>query len=400
MSRVLIISVGTGFGSDPDAIESLSNGISFSIETTNPDKVIFVTSLQSKEGTLPHVINRYPNLNYSIIELSTVDNIQRIFQELRPVFEEAKRIHSSLYVDITSGTKAMTSCLAMLGVLYEAQRLCNVVGERKNGLVQRGTETLQSVTPLFAIAEKKAQTAIRLFNSCQYSSALDTLNEISADIQESSLDERLQTLRKRSLAYLEWDRFNHEQAWSHLKQLKGSQFNDNKRFLGTLLRLEESERGPYYIADLMNNAERRGEIEGKFDDAVARLYRVIELLAQHRLLKEYDVDTSRVDLKSLPDTLQKEWKSRQENGMLKIGLSDSYRLLTELGDDLGILLQDSKMRNILSHRNFSILAHGITPIHAETYSEMKNQVIKILNNTIEGMENLLHYSKFPIIKSI
>ena len=42
----------------------------------------------------------------------------------------------------------------------------------------------------------------------------------------------------------------------------------------------------YMLAFILNNARRR-EDENKFDDAVARLYRSLELFAQIRLSKEY-----------------------------------------------------------------------------------------------------------------
>jgi len=55
----------------------------------------------------------------------------------------------------------------------------------------------------------------------------------------------------------------------------------NKQFLGQLISNPKRENGkpePYYVADLINNAERRAE-ESKYDDAVARLYRTMELIA-------------------------------------------------------------------------------------------------------------------------
>jgi len=66
--------------------------------------------------------------------------------------------------------------------------------------------------------------------------------------------------------------------------------NQNKRFLGQLQTAEEPE--PYNIADLINNAKRRGTEEKKYDDAVARLYRTIELIAHHQLKTKYNIDPS------------------------------------------------------------------------------------------------------------
>ena len=49
------------------------------------------------------------------------------------------------------------------------------------------------------------------------------------------------------------------------------------------------------LASIINNSKRRGK-ENKFDDAVARLYRSFELIAQIRLLEKYNIDTNRVDI--------------------------------------------------------------------------------------------------------
>ena len=54
----------------------------------------------------------------------------------------------------------------------------------------------------------------------------------------------------------------------------------------------------YLVADLLNNARRRLD-EGKADDAVARLFWCVELMAQHILHAGYNVETSNVDLSIL-----------------------------------------------------------------------------------------------------
>ena len=89
------------------------------------------------------------------------------------------------------------------------------------------------------------------------------------------------------------------------------------------------------VVDLLNNASRRAE-EGKYDDAVARLYRCIELIAQIKLKERFGIDTSDVDLKLIPEEVKDELeRKRDEKGRIKIGLSDSYKLLSAFNDELG-----------------------------------------------------------------
>jgi CRISPR-associated protein (TIGR02710 family) len=400
MSRALVISVGTGIGEGEEAMESLSGALAYSINSMNPDKVYFIVSKESSKTTLPMILSKKPLEIYEVNEISSPDDIQSVFREIRPIMEEVRKRHEYVAVDYTSGTKAMTSALAMLGVLYEANVLCNVVGERRKGLVQRGTESLRTVQPIFAIMEKRMQTAIGFFNRCQYDSTLSLLDEIEKSTTELSIINRVNKLKAASKAYSTWDKFNHEEAFEHLVRLKDREFDANKRFLGMLIRAKGEEKGRFYIADLYSNAVRRGDIEGKYDDAVARFYRIIELMAQDRLKSEHGIDTSNVSVDVLPPKLKTEWESRLENGTLSIGLNDSYRLLSALGDVLGDVLQSPRIKDLLSKRNYSILAHGLTPLGYEDYEKLKNETLSIATKYVYDFERLVEDSTHPHIEQL
>jgi len=388
-----MVSVGTGIGASSEAVESLAGCIAFSINSVNPDNVCFIVSSESEVKTLPKILERVTPEKYEVFRINTPDNIQRIFHEIRPKIESLRHEHDYLAVDYTSGTKAMTGALAMLGVLYEANALHNVTGERRGGIVQKGTETLQTVKPTFAISERKIQTALKFFNIHQYEPALSILEDVEKATSDEKILQRVTRLKRASQAYSTWDKFDHEGAFEHLRKLKGNEFNGNKRFLGTLLSLNDDEKGPYYVADLYNNALRQG-VKGEYDDAVARLYRVIELLAQHHLRREYGINTSEVSVTDLPERLRREWRP-QRGEKMKLGLFKSYRLLREKGDKLGELPESSKMRDLLSKRNFSILAHGLTPVDKETYLKMKAEIHEAASQLIPSLDTLIKDSTFP-----
>jgi len=131
---------------------------------------------------------------------------------------------------------------------------------------------------------------------------------------------------------------------------------------------KESE--PYYIADLINNAERRAE-EAKFDDAVARLYRTIELIAQYEPKRKYKIETSNAKPEQLPKKLLKEWHITANTQKIKLPLQRNYELLAAKGNPLGIkFIQDKKLKDLLSKRNRSILAHDLKPVNRKTYQEL------------------------------
>ena len=90
------------------------------------------------------------------------------------------------------------------------------------------------------------------------------------------------------------------------------------------------------LASILNNARRR-EDENKFDDAVARLYRSLELIAQIRLSKEYGIDSSNVDIDVLrQNNVDEDYLSEIHiSDEIKFGLTADYELLAQLNDDLG-----------------------------------------------------------------
>lgn len=388
--KVLILPVGTGTGAGEN-IDSLTHGLNYVIDTLNPDKIILIVTKESKERTLPHLSIKNDAKKIETVEITTADNIQSIYNELKPVMERLKGKYS-IHVDLTSGTKAMTTALAMLSVLYEAGRVSTVSGIRKNGIVQIGTETLSAVMPLFAVSEKKLETAVELFNNNRFEAALEIAEEAGKSGYESSLRDRVSAFTALCKAYMEWDRFNHKESFELLKKVLGEEYTGNKKFLRLLLMKQ-----PDYdsiIADLLSNALRRGDGENKYDDAVARLYRVVELLAQVKLLRKYHIDTSNVKSKDLPEELNLRWANRFEDGVMKIALSDSYLLLRSKGDPLGSFLEDDTIRGLLTKRNDSILAHGLAPIESDSYERLRDSVLKISKTEVKELDSLLKESTF------
>jgi CRISPR-associated protein (TIGR02710 family) len=116
-----------------------------------------------------------------------------------------------------------------------------------------------------------------------------------------------------------WDCFDHGEAWLYLepytnqanlrplllflKQVMGIRQAMDEQFLAP-----DSIQGNGYelVEDLVLNAERRAKME-RYDDAVGRLYRALELLAQVHLWRRYEIKTGEVDLSKLPDALRAQY---------------------------------------------------------------------------------------------
>lgn len=141
--------------------------------------------------------------------------------------------------------------------------------------------------------------------------------------------------------------------------------------------------------------------ENKFDDAVARLYRSLELIAQIRLSKEYGIDSSNIDIDVLrQNNVDEDYLSEINiSDEIKFGLTADYELLAKLNDELGDFYLENKnqIRNILKFRNNSILAHGFDSCSKKEYDEFSGIVLKAANLLHNDMEKFIEETKFPIL---
>lgn len=385
--KALIISVGTGVGLTKDAVVSLANGLAFSIGYHNPDKTFFVTSQESQKTTLPKILRKTKLQNYETMVIKNIDDIQQIYETLRPEFQRIREQYTHVTVDYTSGTKAMSAALAILGTVYEANTLSYIGGNRKGGIVPDKTEKILAIQPYFAIAERKIKTAIQFFNQNQFSATIAILNQIEKTTTDPQIKNRTKLLKNIAKAYELWDKFQHQKTFQILRKIKKEELNQNKRFLGQLLDAKEPE--PYYIADLINNAKRRGTEEKKYDDAVARLYRTIELIAHHQLKRKCNIDPSAAKPTDIPEELLKKWNTKTSTPKIKIGLEKAYELLNAKEHPLGTkFMQDKKLKDLLLKRNTSILAHDLKPVTQKTYTELHKKTIEYAALTIKNLNQL------------
>ncbi|RLG38278.1 MAG: TIGR02710 family CRISPR-associated protein [Candidatus Alkanophagales archaeon] len=403
MRKALLITVGTGVGNDKEkAVESLARGIAYSIKIHNPDKVVFVTTAESERDTLPRVLREVELDNYAVKRLRDFSDIESIYEDIVSIMRELQDegfASEDIVVDYTSGTKAMSAGAAIAGALSEVETLSYINGKREGGIVVRGTEKLLPIRPYKILIDNKLKTIKELFNTHQFDACLKLIEDLKAKTANSEVQEKLAYYEAVCSAYSAWDKFEHERASEILKEIKG-EFADNKKFLGKMLKSEDRE--PFLIADLLNNARRRME-EGKYDDAVARLYRTMELIAQYALRKKYGIDSSDVDtwhLKTLGGVgrrvMEKYEALKGEDGRIRLALRQDYELLKDLGDELGQRFsEDNEMQNLLGKRNASILAHGLEPVSREDAERLLLRVKEYAGVVVSDLEGLSTQAEFP-----
>jgi CRISPR-associated protein (TIGR02710 family) len=406
MIKAMIISVG---GTPPPIIKT--------IRENRPEFVSFYAS-QATVSVVSQVRDELERSGCTFkSELTLIDNENDLLHCNEKAEDAIKRVRGKGYkkddviVDYTGGTKNMSVALALASAT-EGYSFSYVGGNERTkngvGIVIDGHEAIfKSVNPwdFFAVNEK--YDIALLFNNFQLKAAM----EIARQASEKST--RYKTLFKKLGfiidGYYHWDLLRHDDAIERFKRARIEEISpyDDKSVYS--FAMETDKRIPYlkelagfkgkpsiiYSKDLFANAERRFK-EGKIDDAVLRLYRVLEMIAQERLMSQYEIDTSNVLAEKIAIDLKDEYVSKykdQRDGRIKIPLEACFRLLCALGDDIGKKYKsnESQFRDLQTSRNYSYLTHGFRYSTVNTFQKLKDYVLGF------GMIESGGLSEFPLL---
>ncbi len=372
MNTVLILTVG---GSDAPLVEAIKH--------YQPDFIFFICS----GGTGPQASRKMVDdegeniisksgykSEYKIIEVSDPDSFEEVFQKTKEIIEDAKKLNPrEIIADFTGGTKTMSAVLAMLSVLDFDCKPSLTTGPRRDLNRVKGTTYPRICDVQSAQVENVMKTVDELISRYLYFPAEMVLRDL---VRRLPLRDELIRKVQRKLDLCEcfslWDRFEYEKAFEILRDYARDYQKQFEYLLKILNKAKNSGYEPVF--DLISNAERQA-YNGFYDNAVARIYRAVELFAQTRLKKQHNIDTSHLE-KFLDSLKNKDkWeKKKDENGVIKIGLTNSYEVLLELEDPVGKIFEKKKsdFLNSLGIRNFSKLAHGDKPIDEHDYSTIYN----------------------------
>lgn len=395
-----------------------------------PARTFFVVSKETKttvaKDVLPAVQNEgwtdFDAGRYDLVEVPSAQDFTAIVTALHSLDAKVanwQRQHpaTELIADFTGGTKAMTAGLALTAARWPCQ-ISYVGGTERTkdgvGIVVSGKEQIvHAQNPWDALGYLAAEQAILLFNHGDYSAAAQLLESTRNRMADGVKKREFQAFTALCQSFECWERFQHKEAHAKFTKVLDSK-NDLASLLGqhradavliwlakasdTLIPLTtaqtETTSLTALVADLLANASRRIK-EGRYDDAVARLYRAIEALAQAKLHTHGFPDTSNIPMTKLPESLRAKWSDRADEGFLKIGLQDDYLLLNELKDEAGIqfaaLELNDPQRSLLVARNSSILAHGYTPVGKEVAERLFDSALKL-----SGLEKL-KLTPFPTL---
>ncbi|MCX7020509.1 MAG: TIGR02710 family CRISPR-associated CARF protein [bacterium] len=401
MTSALICTVGMTFSPQNDIVDALVDEIT----AFNPALVLFLISRESRENALK--IAQRCNLAadaYEFIELESIHNLNDIFQTTNKAIRSLHArgfSNQQISLNYTSGTKVMGSGAVLSAIFNQCQELRYIYEGR-------GGDRVVKTHPSAVFAYRDLLVSQKLIEEMRFRSATDTLDTIDTSLLSEYDVQTVVALRAIADAYYYWDNFHHKQFVEIMKSLppdieRAARFlvGDNVLDLVTGIGqiCETCEYTPALFADMMNNALRR-KLEGQLDDAMTRMYRVLEMLAQW-VLRRADIDTDDLDTRRVPPRYRVNYEAMRsmDDGQVRIGLRKSYELLALMKTPLGLRFRSyDELGRMLHERRNSILAHGTQPVKEEDCANLLAAVRELFRSEVPDFDNLCHTLQFPWLK--
>ncbi len=266
-----------------------------------------------------------------------------------------------LIADYTGGTKTMSAALTVAALDDERVELQLVSGGRSNLVkVESGAECVMPASVEASRFARQLKRALFSWRRFAYEESIAMLEALHSP-RDHELRGEYQRALDLSRGFAAWDRFDHAGAREILMRYRAKQGALWPQLYCSLDLLMSAERGePLRLYDLWRNAQRRAA-QGRYDDAVARLYRLLEWSAQW-ILRQADIDTADVPPEKIPDGIE---LTVNREGKHQAGLFNAWALAAEYGGETVRRFwqqQGERMRDHIQGRNHSILAHGFEPL--------------------------------------
>lgn len=352
---------------------------------------------------------------YKII-LTNPDNFEECYLKSLDAINNTRDQYPDvdIRVDYTGGTKTMSVGLAIAaensGCSFSIVRGTRLDLEK----VYDGTERVTTLRTERVTINRQINLAKEMSADWDYVGAVKVLEHVGERVPYED-EEQIQYLLVAARGLTAWDRFHYAEAARLLaayrnKALIKKCYQYSKQIVVILDWYHGEEHGlkginvslPVY--DCLRNAQRCAH-QNRFDDAVARLYRTLEMYAQ-LCLRLHGLKTSGINTDLIPEQIRGKYKEKEAKyGKLNLGLHDSYGLLFELGHPAGKVYQDMKHKllNLLSARNQSFMAHGFTPINKDVYHKLQGLMEMLITESDRKLgikDGLNAYHQLPCLADL
>ena len=407
-----------------DGLEGKYDGLLLTVGESPEPLILSITALKPKwvgflytEKSKNHLDRIVSDCNIRPSQVEQIEigksDASDVYNAIKEICEN-KRETEKIGVDITGGTKAMVggatvaSALLDFDILYvETKWLAKY---RKPEPLSERIILLEN--PYKVFGDLKEKVGIELFNSHDYAGAMNIFGKLLGSARNPL---QFEVEMKLSVAYDCWDRYDYEEGKKKLDEVlnKIKQYalpiNNEKRKklekqLELLEKLKKSNQGDLFtllkdnefainfIIDIYCSAMRKYE-QGKYDEGIVRLYRVLELISQYRLALK-GINTEKVDRSKLSNNVVSEFKEcakiiygGEKEIPVKIGLMDGYILLFCLKDDiwssLCAIADVKKFQNAANPRNHLAIIHGKNIGTKKAFEEFEKTTREWLERIIE-----------------
>jgi CRISPR-associated protein (TIGR02710 family) len=404
--RALIVTVGVPADPRQDIVEALVA----EVEASRPEEVVLIASGESIKNAkrLSGLIEGGTTGSApSVVRLESAHDLEEAFLVANRAIEsliERGIAPEDVAINFTSGTKMMSAGAVLSAVFNRCMQLRYVVGAEAGSKNRRVIRTHPGA--VFALQDIRRARSLAM--ELRFKSAMAVLEGVDDSLLADS-DRRIQSsLIRIAEAFDDW---HHFRPARFLELYPGIDFGHSllEAFEMSAERLAAVERlaaemlqgtpGPHLLTDLYNNGLRQLEA-GETDDALIRLYRALELLAQWILVRDHGIDTNDVETRRIPprDRVAFEALRSLDDGLVKIGLRKAYDLLIILDTAVGRRYVESEaMKQFLSQRTSSILVHGLTPAGVVDPSELFRDAAELIKVELPDFDAMSRSLQFPWI---
>lgn len=374
------------------------------INGLKPKEVYFLCTKEAEEYFLDKVIEKtgltQARYKKDIVKYAGMD-VGEVYGKIRrrlKMFEGKK-----IAVDLTRGKRIMSAGAAIVGGFFNCDLIYideSWIDEIKRG--KPGSEKLTLVkNPFDIFGDLQQRYAIELFNVHEYAAAHKMFNALRNNVSDPREFEAKSLIAQ---SYNFWDAFDFKRAFYLLKEsfekierygIKDIDRNQIKSNLSaleilqsthsqikTIDLLKNEDLVIHLLVDVYSNAHRRME-QKRFEDAVSRFYRAIELVSQHRLAKR-GFNSSSPNYALLDAPVQEEYNKitreiyREEKTLpLQTALKTGHSILFVLEDDIWKSKSIQDLKNFIECiriRDYSIVAHGIHVLNQNSFRKFKEIV--------------------------
>ena len=416
-STCLILTIGTGTkGEHSNLVQGIINTIKISrpfrfwlLPSSSKDSIAVADLvLDGLESDLrSHFQEWAPGRRFP--EIANHDSLEETRTLVTEVIHHARNSFpdAPIVVNPTSGTKQMSAGATLAALAAGVASIVFTTGERADGVVKTGTETITPFEVGRWRAEKDAELASNLWSRNLHAGAAEVLRAASKHLPASDIfRSRLLAVALVADALAHQEAFQFSRAADRLKdarrELQGDSLpqdnpyyrlsracSDMRRRMEQLAKAQGGERNTglqrKLLDEVVDNAMRCAA-SGRFDDAACRLYRAIEMALQIRLAETTCGDYWNGCLRkgsAPPAALNSSGfltAIRRSELPHELSMEQLARALYALGDQtVGALCGDldkdtkkSEFRSATARRNASILAHGVTPVDSTGFDALKS----------------------------